>query len=340
MKQIKYSVLELATVCKNGTAAHAIQRAVDGAKLIDELGYNRIWLAEHHNMEHIASSATSVLIGHLAGHTQRIRLGSGGIMLPNHAPLVIAEQFGTLETLYPGRIDLGLGRAPGTDQVTAMALRRNNINTSFYFRDDILALQTYFSDENAPAKVRAFPGEGLAIPIWILGSSTDSAHLAAELGLPYAFAAHFAPKMLSSAAKIYRENFKASDQLKEPYFMPCVNVMAADTDQQAQHLATSLFNLFAGIVTNRRFPLSAPTSEPIYAGIPEIEQAVDSMISTTFMGTTETLANQLSEFATTYQADEIMLTNYIFDDQARLHAFHLVDEVFKIINAKIEIAQS
>lgn len=256
-------------------------------------------------------------------------------MLPNHSPLVIAEQFGTLEALYPGRIDLGLGRAPGTDQVTAMALRRNNINTPFYFRDDIVALQTYFSSHNATAKVRAFPGEGLKIPIWILGSSTDSAHLAAELGLPYAFAAHFAPAMLQSAATIYRENFKPSAQLNKPYFMPCVNIIAADSDEEAKHLATSLFNLFAGIVTNRRFPLSAPTPEPVYAGIPEIEQAVNSMTSTTFMGNTETLIQQLTAFAKTYQANEIMLTNYIFDDQARLHAFHIVDNVFKRMNASV-----
>lgn len=334
MKTIKYSVLELATVCKNNDVAHAIQRAVDGAKIADQLGYTRIWLAEHHNMEHIASSATSVLIGHLAQHTEKIRVGSGGIMLPNHAPLVIAEQFGTLESLYPGRIDLGLGRAPGTDQLTAMALRRNNINTSFYFRDDILALQAFFSEENHSAKVRAFPGEGLEVPIWILGSSTDSAHLAAELGLPYAFAAHFAPAMLGAAAKIYRENFKPSTHLQTPYFMPCVNIFAAETEQAAEFLATSLYNLFAGIVTNSRFPLSPPTAEPIYAGIPEIERAVESMTSTTFTGTKETLEVQLRDFAEVYQADEIMMTNYIYDDEARLRCFQIVKEVFQQINTQ------
>ena len=332
MKNVNYSLLELATLCKGKTATDAIVRATNGAQHIDQLGYTRIWLAEHHNMEHIASSATSVLIGHIAGKTKNIRVGSGGIMLPNHAPLVIAEQFGTLESMYPGRIDLGLGRAPGTDQITAMALRRNNLNTAFYFKDDVLALERFFSKDNFDSKVRAFPGEGLEIPIWILGSSTDSAYLAAELGLPYAFAAHFAPNMLKAASDIYRQNFKPSKQLQEPYFMVCVNIIAADTNEEAEFLSTSLQNLFAGIVTNRRMPLSAPTEKPIFAGIPEIEQAVYSMTSSTFTGNPDKLAEDLKNLIKNVNAQEIMTTNYIFDDEKRLKAFDLIKNTFDIIN--------
>src|SRR5690606_571144 len=269
MEKIKLSALDLATVCKGQSAQQAVGRSVEGAQYNEQLGYERSWLAEHHNMEHIASSATAVLIGHIAEKTNRIRVGSGGIMLPNQAPLVVAEQFGTLETLYPGRIDLGLGRAPGTDQVTAMALRRNNLNTAFYFKDDVLALQQYFENDNPMEKVRAFPGEGLDIPIYILGSSTDSAHLAAELGLPYSFAAHFAPAMLAQASEIYRAEFKPSKYLQEPYFMTCINIVGAETTEEADFLSTSLFNMFAGILTNHRRPLSPPTEQVIYHGIPE-----------------------------------------------------------------------
>ncbi len=332
MKYINYSVLELATLCKGKNATDAINRATLGAKHIDNLGYKRMWLAEHHNMEHIASSATSVLIGHIANHTKNIRVGSGGIMLPNHSPLIIAEQFGTLESIYPNRIDLGLGRAPGTDQMTAMALRRNNLNTAFYFKDDVLSLKRYFSKENINSKVRAFPGEGLDIPIWILGSSTDSAYLAAELGLPYAFAAHFAPKMLESASQIYKDHFIPSDQLKEPYFMVCVNIIAADSNDEAEFLASSLYNLFAGIITNHRMPLSAPTEKPIYHGIPEIESAVNSMTSSTFTGNPAKLSAELKQIINLVDAQEIMTTNYIFDDEKRLRSFDLIKDTFSMIN--------
>jgi luciferase family oxidoreductase group 1 len=324
MGNTKISVLELATICKNSDATEAIQRAVSGAQLAEKLGYHRIWLAEHHNMPHIASSATSVLIGHIAGKTDHIRVGSGGIMLPNHTPLVVAEQFGTLESIYPGRIDLGLGRAPGTDQLTAMALRRNNLNTAFYFKEDILQLQEFLSEENIDAKVRAFPGEGLDIPLYILGSSTDSAYLAAELGLPYAFAAHFAPAMLTQASEIYRKNFKPSAALKEPYFIVCVNIIAADSNDEAHFLSTSLFNMFAGILTNLRKPLSPPTEKPIYAGIPEIEKAVLGMVNCTFIGTEQEIRDEVTAFATEYGANEIMTTNYIYDDKKRLHAFEII----------------
>ncbi len=324
MTNIKVSLLELATICQGSNAAEAINRAVKGAQYIEKLGFHRIWLAEHHNMPHIASSATAILIGHIAGHTKHIRVGSGGIMLPNHTPLVVAEQFGTLESIYPGRIDLGLGRAPGTDQLTAMALRRNNLNTSFYFKDDILELQQYLDENNFNAKVRAFPGEGLDIPIYILGSSTDSAYLAAELGLPYAFAAHFAPAMLTQAMEIYHTHFKPSDVLKEPYTIICINIVAGDSVEEAQFLSTSLFNMFAGILTNLRKPLSTPTEKPIYHGIPEIEQAVQNMVNCTFIGTEKEIRQEVLAFAEKHQANEIMTTNYIFDEGKRLHAFDII----------------
>lgn len=329
MGKLKLSALELVTVNKGLNHSQAIQRAVEGAQHIEKLGYERLWLAEHHNMPYIASSATAVLIGHIAGKTEKIRVGAGGIMLPNHTPLVIAEQFGTLESIYPNRIDLGLGRAPGTDQVTAMALRRNNLNTSFYFKDDIQELQQYLDANNIDAKVRAFPGEGLDIPIYILGSSTDSAYLAAELGLPYAFAAHFAPAMLAQASEIYHKNFQASDKLKEPYFIICVNIIAADSIAEAQHLSTSLFNMFAGILTNVRKPLSPPTEKVVYDGIREIEQAVQSMINCTFIGTETEIRKDVFAFAEQYQADEIMTTNYIFDHDKRLKAFDIIAQALQ-----------
>lgn len=326
MNKMKFSVLDLATVCKGQNAQDAINRSVEAAQYVETLGYERIWFAEHHNMEHIASSATAVLIGHVAGKTNRIRIGSGGVMLPNHSPLIVAEQFGTLETLYPGRIDLGLGRAPGTDQVTAMALRRNNLNTAFYFKDDVLALQQYFENDNPSEKVRAFPGEGLKIPIYILGSSTDSAHLAAALGLPYAFAAHFAPAMLAQAAEIYRSEFKPSGYLKEPYFMACVNIVGAETTAEADFLSTSLHNMFAGIITNYRRPLSPPTEQVIYHGIPELERAVHNMTACTFTGDRETISKDIGDFVKRYQVDEIMTTNYIYDNQKRLDSFRIISE--------------
>ena len=324
MNKLKLSALDLATVSKGSTPAQAIAASVENAQTVERLGYERIWFAEHHNMPHIASSATAVLIGHVAGKTERIRVGSGGIMLPNHTPILVAEQFGTLESIYPGRIDLGLGRAPGTDQLTARAIRKNNMNAAFQFKDDILELQQFLDASNCDAKVRAFPGEGLDVPFYILGSSTESAYLAAELGLPYAFAAHFAPAMLPQATKIYHSNFRASETLSEPYFIICVNVVAADDVQEAEFLAMSLFNMFTGIITGQLTPLSPPTAQPIYAGIPELENAVQSMVNCTFMGNEETIRNEVTRFAEHYKADEIMTTNYIYDRDKRLKAFEII----------------
>jgi luciferase family oxidoreductase group 1 len=326
MTPFPLSILELAIVRQGGDARVAIDGTVAIAQEAEKLGYTRIWLAEHHNMQHVASSATAVLIGHVAGHTQHIRVGSGGVMLPNHAPLVVAEQFGTLETLYPGRIDLGLGRAPGTDQVTAMALRRNNLSTAYHFAGDVRDLQTFLSADNADARVHAFPGEGLTIPVWILGSSTDSAHLAAQMGLPYAFAAHFAPAQLWSAVDIYRREFKPSAQRQQPYMMACVNVMAADTDEEAEWLSSSLYRMFMGIVTNERRPLQPPAPLPATLRIPEVYNAVQAMTACTFTGNRESLGAKLSKFIKESRVDELMVSSPIYDLDAKRKSFAILRE--------------
>ena len=326
MNTFPLSALELAVVRQGGDARSAIEATAAVARHIDSLDYTRIWMAEHHNMEHIASSATAVLIGHVAGQTQRIRVGSGGIMLPNHAPLVIAEQFGTLETLYPGRIDLGLGRAPGTDQVTAMALRRNNMSTSNHFASDVRDLQAYFGEGNPETRVHAFPGEGLQIPIWILGSSTDSAHLAAQMGLPYAFAAHFAPAQFWAAVEIYRREFKPSAQLQKPYMMVCVNIIAADTEEEAEFLSSSLYRMFFGIITNQRQPLQPPGPLPAALRTPEIYNAVQSMTACTFTGSRESLGTKLKSFIRESGVDELMVNSPIYDLEAKLKSFSILRE--------------
>ena len=326
MTSIPLSILELAVVSQGESASDAIDRSVRIARHVEELGYKRVWLAEHHNMEHIASSATSVLIGHLAGKTSTIRVGSGGIMLPNHAPLVIAEQFGTLETLYPGRIDLGLGRAPGTDQLTAMALRRNNMATAYDFPEDIKSLQTFFSASNRNSKVRAFPGEGLDIPIWILGSSTDSAYLAAKMGLPYAFAAHFAPAQFRTAIEIYRSNFQPSAQLDKPYVLACVNIFGAETDDEAEFLVTSLYRMFLGIVTNERVPLQPPGNLPSTFYLPEVQDMLQRMTACTFTGSEDSLRKKLSVFIAETGVDELMAVSYIYDMDKRLRSYEILKE--------------
>lgn len=321
------SVLELAIVKKGGNAATAIAGTVETARHAERLGYKRIWLAEHHNMEHIASSATSVLIGHVAGLTEgTIRVGSGGIMLPNHSPLVIAEQFGTLASIYPGRIDLGLGRAPGTDQLTAMALRRNNALLTYDFQTEIRQLQNYFSAANNNSKVRAFPGEGADVPLWILGSSTDSAYLAARMGLPYAFAAHFAPAQFRTAIDIYRENFQPSTHLEKPYVMACVNIMAADTDEEAELLSTSLVRMFLGIITNNRKPLQPPGPLPDILSNPEVQQALHNMMTYTFTGSKQTIKKQLAAFIENTGIDELMSVSHIYDQPAKLKSSSILFE--------------
>jgi luciferase family oxidoreductase group 1 len=251
-------------------------------------------------------------------------------MLPNHTPLVIAEQFGTLETIHPGRIDLGLGRAPGTDQVTAMAMRRNNLSTSNNFPSDVRELQTYFSSENRHGKVRAFPGEGLDIPIWILGSSTDSAHLAAQMGLPYAFASHFAPAQFRAAIDIYRRQFRPSAKLKEPYVLACVNVMAANTNEEAALLATSLYRMFIGVLTNARVPLQPPAPLPAGFWTPEVRQALESMTACTFIGDRDSLREQLRVFIAETGINELMATSHIYDLDAKLNSFSILKEAMEV----------
>ena len=331
MINIPFSILELAVVSEGGNATKAIDNTVKIAQHTEALGYKRIWLAEHHNMEHVASSATAVLIGHVAGKTNGgIRVGSGGIMLPNHSPLAVAEQFGTLATIYPDRIDLGLGRAPGTDQLTASALRRNNAHVHYDFESEILQLQTYFDPTNKSAKVRAFPGEGVNVPLWILGSSTDSAYLAAKLGLPYAFAAHFAPKQLMMAIDIYRKNFQPSVHLQEPYVVACINVIAADTDEEAELLSTSLYRMFFGLITNMRRPLQAPAPLPNIFQQPEVQHALHEMTAYTFTGDKDTLRKKLSTFIDATGVNELMVAGHIFDIKAKLKSFSILADIMNV----------
>jgi luciferase family oxidoreductase group 1 len=329
LNTLPISVLDLATVIEGKTPADTFKSSLDLAQHAEQWGYTRYWLAEHHNMISVASSATSVVIGHIAGGTKTIRVGSGGIMLPNHSPLVIAEQFGTLESLFPGRIDLGLGRAPGTDQLTAMAIRGDRFNAANNFPQDVQKLQTYFSAENSHAKVRAIPGEGLDIPIWILGSSTDSAHLAAAMGLPYAFASHFAPAQFLAAINLYRNNFKPSKYLQEPYVLSCVNVVAADTEAEANRLATSLYQMFRGIITGQRTLLPPPIDnmDEILSDY-EAEQ-INQMLACTFVGTKQSIRADMESFLDQTDVDEIMVTAHIFDHQAKLHSYQLFAELMK-----------
>ncbi|GGM96987.1 alkane 1-monooxygenase [Dyadobacter beijingensis] len=327
IQNIPFSILDLAPITEGNNAGITFKNSLRLARRVEELGFNRYWLAEHHNMESVASSATSVLIGYIAGGTNSIRVGSGGIMLPNHAPLVVAEQFGTLASLYPGRIDLGLGRAPGTDQVTARALRRNYMETAQDFPEDVMALQTYFSAENSGAKVRAIPGEGLDIPIWILGSSTDSARLAAHLGLPYAFASHFAPAHFLEAIELYRRNFRPSQHLARPYVMACVNVIAADTSEEAERLATSFFQLATGIITGRRRPLQPPVDSMDGLWGEYEEAAVRQMMKYTFIGDRGRIGRDLAYFQQRTQLDELMVTSHIYDPQARIHSYEVLKSV-------------
>jgi len=322
---IPLSVLDLAPVVEGKTPADTLKNSLDLARKVEYLGYKRFWLAEHHNMPGIASSATSVLIGYIAGGTTTIQVGSGGIMLPNHAPLIIAEQFGTLATLYPNRIDLGLGRAPGTDQRTARALNRN-FQAALEFPQNVQELMTYLSAENSTAPVRAIPGEGLAIPLWILGSSTDSAYLAAALGLPYAFASHFAPAQLHAALRIYREHFKPSAQLDAPYTMACVNVIAADSDAEANHLATSFKHLFLGIITGER-ELLQPPHERLKLSKME-EAALAQMTAYSFIGGGNKVHNAIQTFLEETQVDELMVVSYIYTHKARVHSYEILKQGF------------
>ena len=327
LSDIPFSVLDLAQITVGGSPTESFQHSLDLAQHADKWGYHRFWLAEHHNMAGIASSATSVVMGYVANGTKTIRVGSGGIMLPNHSPLVIAEQFGTLEAMYPGRIDLGLGRAPGSDQQTAMALRRDPRNQGQDFPEQLAELRMYLDPTSSNNRVRAIPGEGANIPIWLLGSSGYSAALAAELGLPFSFASHFSPENMLPAISRYRTYFKPSEVLEKPHVMVSVNVYAADTMEEAKRMATSPQQQFLNLIRNTPGKL-APPVESMDGIWSEYEKAaVMQKLSNTIIGTHDEVKNQLEAFMTKTEADEIIFVTNAYDHQARLRSFEIVAEV-------------
>ena len=327
---IRFSLLDLSPIVQGGNATQSFRNTLDLAQHAERWGYHRYWLAEHHNIPGIASAATSIVIAHVAGGTSTIRVGSGGIMLPNHAPLVIAEQFGTLESLFPGRIDLGIGRAPGGDQMTARALRRNLGSSGDTFPDDLQELIAYFQ---GTLPVKAIPGTGLNVPIYLLGSSDFSARLAAVLGLPFAFASHFAPDFLHTALRIYRENFRPSEQLERPHAMVGVNVFAADSDGEARRLFTSLQQQFLNLVRGApdKTPPPVETMDRLWS--PAEQAHVNRMMRYSVVGGPATVRRGLEIILEDTQADEIIATGSMFEHEARLHSFEIAADVFKQINA-------
>jgi luciferase family oxidoreductase group 1 len=329
----RFSVLDLSPIVQGGDAAQAFRNTADLAQHAEQWGYHRYWLAEHHNMQGIASAATSVVIGHVAGQTKSIRVGAGGIMLPNHAPLVIAEQFGTLESLYPGRIDLGLGRAPGSDQLTARALRRFLGSSGDTFPQDVLELQSYFAAATPGQRLRAVPGAGLSVPLYLLGSSDFSARLAAELGLPFAFASHFAPEYLRVALEIYRRDFKPSAQLTKPYVMVGAGLFAAETNDEAQRLATSAQLMFLNLVRGHPGELPPPVDSMDREWSTPERAAVAERMRYSAIGSAATVRRRLEEIRAETKADEIILTAQIYDHAARLHSFEIGARVFDEMNA-------
>ena len=329
----RFSVLDLAPIIEGGDAALAFRNSVDLAQHAERWGYHRFWLAEHHNIPGIASAATSVVIGHVAGKTKSIRVGAGGIMLPNHAPLVIAEQFGTLESLYPGRIDLGLGRAPGSDQLTARALRRFLGSSSDTFPQDVLELQSYFAPERPGQAVKAVPGPGLNVPLYLLGSSDFSARLAAELGLPFAFASHFAPEYLPVALEIYRREFEPSPALERPYVMIGVGLFAAETDKEAHRLFTSAQIQFLNLVRGRPGKLQLPVESMEDRWSQGERAAIEQRTKYSAVGSPEVVRRKLEEMMEETAADEVIATAQIYDHAARLRSFEIGAEIFREINA-------
>ena len=318
-----FSILDLAPIVEGGDARQALLNSRDLARHAERWGYRRFWIAEHHGMPGIASAATAVVIGDVAAATATIRVGAGGIMLPNHAPLVIAEQFGTLESLFPGRIDLGLGRAPGTDLVTSQALRRTLASDPDRFPQDVLELMAYFRPAEPAQRVRAVPGEGLRVPIWILGSSLFGASVAAALGLPFAFASHFAPREMTAALELYRGRFQPSEQLDRPYVMLGFNVFAAATEEEARLLATSVQQAFVSVRSGRPTRLPPPVAG-YYDGLPSAWRAVlDDALACTAIGTPDQVRAALAAFRARTGADELMLTAMIHDHAARLRSFEI-----------------
>lgn len=321
----KLSVLDLAPVLEGSTPAESFQNSRELIQAVESYGYNRYWVAEHHNMQGIASSATAVLIGYLAAHTKTIRVGAGGIMLPNHAPLVVAEQFGTLESMYPGRIDLGLGRAPGSDMLTARALRRDD-RGAYEFDRLVDELRGYF--ENVERPVIAVPGKGMSIPVWLLGSSLYSAQLAGQLGLPYSFASHFAPDLMDDAIETYKRNFKPSDVLENPYVMVAVNGIIADTDEEAEFLASTLFQQFLGIIQGKRGK-TQPPRDMSDLWTEDQKKVVHQQLKYTFFGSKEKVYDQLIGFLKDRQIDELMINSPIYDIKYRKKSYELLADVWK-----------
>jgi luciferase family oxidoreductase group 1 len=335
---VSYSILELAIVSAGNTFKQTLNNSLALAKIAEDFDYKRYWFAEHHNSESVGSSATSILIGYVAENTEKIRVGSGGIMLPNHSPLIIAEQFGTLAHLYPHRIDLGLGRAPGTDTLTAQAIRIDFMKAAHSFPAEVEKIENYFSVENKTSKVRAAIAEGTDVPIYILGSSTDSAHLAAGKGLPYAFASHFASTHLLNALNIYREEFQPSDGLQQPYTIAGVNVVIADTDEEAERLYTSLIRMFFGVLTGNSQPLHPPTE--MTADLKDVVQhpSLHQMLKYSFVGTKETVKVQLQEFISETKVDELMMVSTIYSIEDRIKSAKFFAEVMMEINNEKSLA--
>jgi luciferase family oxidoreductase group 1 len=327
LADVPISVLDLVPIRQGGAASEALCNALDLARHVERWGYRRYWVAEHHNIPGIASSATSVVIGHVAAGTSTIRVGSGGIMLPNHAPLVIAEQFGTLEALFPGRIDLGLGRAPGGDQRTAQALRRSLGSNGDTFPRDLAELRSYFRPAEGGQPVRAVPGEGLDVPIWLLGSSDFGARLAAELGLPFAFASPFAPESLFAALETYRANFRPSETLEKPHAMVGVNAFAAETDEEARRLFTSLQQAFLNLIRGHPGPLRPPVDDMDGLWSPAERAHVERMTRVSVVGSPDTVRRGLEAIVEATGADELILASQIFDHRARLRSFEIVADV-------------
>ena len=327
-ERVPFSILDLAPIPQGQSAGQALQNSLDLAQHAEGWGFHRYWIAEHHNMPGIAGAATSVVIGHIAGGTQTIRVGSGGIMLPNHAPLVIAEQFGTLESLYPNRIDLGLGRAPGTDQLTARALRRDGKNADT-FPQDVVELQNYLAPATPNQRVRAVPGVGTQVPLYLLGSSVYSASLAGTLGLPFAFASHFAPDLLTHALSIYRGNFEPSEVLAEPHAMIVANAFVADSDPEARRLFTSVEQAFVNLRRGNPGQLPPPLESDERPWAQFEQDGVDHALAFSFVGNPETVRDGLQTLVNQTGADELMLTAMIYDHEARLRSFELAAQVCK-----------
>ncbi|MGO8753834.1 MAG: LLM class flavin-dependent oxidoreductase [Gallionellaceae bacterium] len=322
---IPFSILDLSPINEGSDAAQSFRNTLDLARHAERWGYTRYWLAEHHGMPGIASAATAVLIGHVAGGTSTMRVGAGGIMLPNHSPLVIAEQFGTLESLYPGRIDLGLGRAPGSDQLTARALRRNLDTDPNQFPQDVIELMDYFAEKQRHA-VRAVPGAGLHVPIWILGSSLFGAQVAASLGLPYAFASHFAPEQMMQAIALYRASFKPSAQLAKPYVMLGYNVFAADSDEEAQFLASSMQQAFVNLRSGHPKRLQPPVRGYLDSIPQQFRDMLDDVLSCSAIGSPATVKRAIQDFIAQTGTDELMITSMMYDHRARLRSYEITAE--------------